>query len=379
MFGPCQWWIPVFGWQVGVHVGKQDLLVFDELWHALIVTDGEGLPPVALAAKYGVAQPVVHAGRRKPGGFRFLDGDGQHGRATLPTPLAAVAQHGILVGAGAFGDVMAFENRRDVQPKGAGKLPVPLVSGRDSHDSTGSISGENVIGNPNGHRCSRERVQGTGTREAPSHAAVASHPFALAPGSGFLLIGSNGILMLSRCDVLDELVFWGQHKEVGAVEGVRPCGKHLDGPAFVVLDVKPQLCSGRLANPVALYLFDAVRPIDAVQTLEQTVSIGRDAHHPLAHFFAHHRMSSALTQPPDDLIVGQYSAQSRTPIDLAVGEVGQAIGHQNGPLPFLIQSVPLLGREGPFKIPAPYHLNGFGQRIVPDDPVYLGIALLRKV
>ena len=142
----------------------------------------------------------------------------------------------------------------------------------------------------------------------------------------------------------------------------------------MVLDGEAELGARALADPIALNLLDAVGPVDGVESVEQPIRVGRDAHHPLAHLLAHHRMAAPLTEPPHDFIVGEHRAEGRTPVDLAVSEVGEAVRHQDAIAAGHIEPVPLVRSERTVKTVAPCGASGFKEGVLPDRPIQVCIA-----
>ena len=112
-----------------------------------------------------------------------------------------------------------------------------------------------------------------------------------------------------------------------------------------VLHAKLHLRAFRAANPVALRLLDGVRPVDALQPVEQALGIGRDAQAPLAHLLLHYGIAAALRDAVDHLVVRQHGAQLRAPVHHRFAQVGYAVVHQHL-LPALpVHGAPLVGRE----------------------------------
>ena len=335
---------------------------------AVHIADGEGFTPVALAAEDRIAQPEVDTGHGEAGGLGLGDGARQGFIAGQAIPVSAVAEHGLFVGLGTSFDVVPFENGRDGQVERLGEFPVALVAGRNGHDGACAVAGQDVISDPDRHRFPGQRVHRVGAGEAPGHAAVAGHALPLAAGGGLLLVGRHGGALALCGDGVNEVVFWSEHEEVGSVQGVRPGGEDLDVVVGVVLDGEAELGARALADPIALDLLDAVGPINGVESVEQAVGVGRDAHHPLAHLLAHHRMAAPLTEAPHHFIIGEHRAEGRTPVDLAVGEVGEAVGHEDAIPATRIECVPLVGRERAVEVVAPRGTTRFEQGVLPDGP-----------
>ena len=94
-----------------------------------------------------------------------------------------------------------------------------------------------------------------------------------------------------------------------------------------------------------LGILDAVRPIQSVKALQQTVCVSCDAHHPLPHGFFDHGMATPLTQTIFDFVVGQHGSQGWAPVDFAVGEIGDAKGHEHFGTVNLRHALPVRGCE----------------------------------
>ena len=85
-------------------------------------------------------------------------------------------------------------------------------------------------------------------------------------------------------------------------------------------------------------------------------------------------MAAPLTEAADDFVVGEHRAEGRTPVDLAVGEVGEAVGHKDAIAVRRIERVPLVRRERAVKAVAPRGATGFEEGVLPDRPIQVGIA-----
>ncbi len=134
-------------------------------------------------------------------------------------------------------------------------------------------------------------------------------------------------------------MFGGHHHEGGSEQGVRPGRKHLKTGAAIGLSTRgPSHIEAHggargAADPVALHGFDPLGPIQAIQVVDQTVGIGRDAHHPLAEVAPEHREVAALGQAfVGDLFVGDHRAQAGGPVDGSRRHVRQAVVVQDAGL-----------------------------------------------
>ena len=77
-------------------------------------------------------------------------------------------------------------------------------------------------------------------------------------------------------------------------------------------------------------------------------------------------MATPLTEAPHHFIVGEHRAKGRAPVDLAVGEVGEAIGHEDAVAARCIEPVPLVSRERAVEAVAPRRASGFEEGVLPD-------------
>ena len=92
---------------------------------------------------------------------------------------------------------------------------------------------------------------------------------------------------------------------------------------------------------MTLRFFNALAPVQVLESVEQSLGKGADAHGPLQHGLLHHGVPAALAEAVDYLVVGQYGAQIRAPIDYGFAPVGQSKVLEQG---FALGSVHL----GPF-------------------------------
>ena len=79
-------------------------------------------------------------------------------------------------------------------------------------------------------------------------------------------------------------------------------------------------------DPVALHGLDRVRPLEQVEVADQAIGVGGDAHHPLPHVALEHGEVAAIAAAiRGDLFVGNDGAETGTPVDRRVADVGQAV------------------------------------------------------
>src|SRR5579875_4058902 len=96
--------------------------------------------------------------------------------------------------------------------------------------------------------------------------------------------------------------------------------RDVGGVGRVEVDFRPDT----LSDPVALHLYDAVRPVQSVQITQQFVRVLRNLEIPLFQFLA---LNQLVTVSPAiavfDLLIGQYGLALRTPPLQADRSIGQ--------------------------------------------------------
>ena len=82
----------------------------------------------------------------------------------------------------------------------------------------------------------------------------------------------------------------------------------------------------RAADPVALHRLDRVGPVEQFEVVDETLGVGGDAHHPLAHVALEHGEVAAVGAPVGgDLFVGDHGAETRAPVDRCVAHVREPV------------------------------------------------------
>ena len=76
-------------------------------------------------------------------------------------------------------------------------------------------------------------------------------------------------------------------------------------------------------DPVALQQLEALRPVEAVEFVDQALGIGGDAQHPLAHRARYDRKAADLALAVDDFFVGQHGAELGAPVHRRLSDVGE--------------------------------------------------------
>ncbi len=326
---------------------KRQLALVHHVGNTVDVVDRERLAPVALTAEDGIAKAIVylHFAYTFLGDEFLCGGYGVLNLHSVETKLfAAAVDHSSALGVEAlFADVGALNQRDNRQVEFAGESIVAAVVGRNCHDSSGSVAGKHVVAYPNWNLFARERVDGVGTGEHSGYFLV-DHALALRLVADALLILLDCCALLGSSDHIDIFAFGSKNHERYAKHRVGTCGEYFQ-LHVAVGDGEAHLSALRAANPVALGFFERVGPVDSIESVEQTLSVGRNAQTPLIHQLLFNGVAAANRNAFAHLVVGQHRAEFRTPVDHRVAKIGYAIVHQHVAALLFVHSLPLIGRE----------------------------------
>ena len=340
---------------------RQVLLRDERLRAVLPVDDRERLAPVALAGEEPVAQLVLRLGLpdallgepldhrlarvvdREAGKEARRDHDA---RRNVGKRRVRRVRHGIHRSVLRRVGIRRGDDLHDRQVEDLRKVEVALVVRRHGHDRARAVGGEHVVGNEDRNR---RVVHGIDALHAvESHARlllVELGALQVALRRGLLLVGPHRVGVADRAvgqPLLDKLVLRRQNhvrrpkQRITArrVNGDNILGQGRGAARSPVRSAAraPVRCNPEihqrplgLANPVALHLLDALRPVEAVEALQQLLGVGGDLQHPLTHRLADDGVVAALRLAVDDLLVRQDRAERRAPVHGHFGDVGEAL------------------------------------------------------
>ena len=203
-FGISQGWFAGFSRQVFVDFGQfqgQEFFV-QHLGHPIrIIKDWERFAPIALAAKDGIAQTVIHLSFSLS--YFFQLGYGLFGSLLIPQ---SVQKPGILqykpgfFGISFFGNIHSLEYVRNVYREMGCKIVIPLVATRNGHYRTGSISRQYIIANPNRHRFLCKRMLRIPPRKGTGDGLYIGHTVTFGTLCRGLDVGLNLCFLFRSCD-----------------------------------------------------------------------------------------------------------------------------------------------------------------------------------
>ena len=321
--------------------------------HTVFVVHRERFAPVTLTRKDSIAQAIVHLYAAQlmffyiflGSGNGFLDSQSvQIQIAVRSSSFTWRVAHDTFLGIKAlFADITAFHQRTDFQSEVLGKSIVTAVVSRHRHDGSRTVSSQYIVADPDGHCLAGKRIDAIRTAEHTRHAAVGD-TFAF---SAFLRTFEVSIhfCFLFRCGELShQFAFWSQYHKGNAKHRIGTCGK--DGKfKITVFYLKLHFSTFRTANPVLLCFLQRIRPVNAVQSVEQTLCISRHTQTPLAHFLLHHRITATFTHAVHHFVISQHRTQFGTPVHHCFAQISNAVVHQHFLLLFFVHCLPFVGRK----------------------------------
>ncbi len=224
-----------------------------------------------------------------------------------------------------------MDDRHDAEPKFPGELEVALIMSRDTHDRAGAVAHQDIIGDPDWNAFVVGGIDGerAGERACFLFGQIGALEIGFRGDCG--AIGFDGFALFFCRDLIDQGIFRGEHHVGGAVERVGPRGEDRNGRVATLR--RPVAVGGRpfhgktnfralaAADPISLERFDRIRPIQALELVEQPIGQRGDAQHPLAHRTAHHRKPADFAFAIDDFLVRQNGPQLLAPIHRNFGHI----------------------------------------------------------
>ena len=313
--------------------------------------DRKGLAPEPLAAEEPVAEFVVHRRPAEAGSGQIASDLGdknprfQAGVGTRRDGPAVASEK--FFAAGAI-RLQRFHHRENLQTEGGGEFEVAIVVGRDGHDRSRAVGGENIIGHPHGNRFPGQGVDAVRAGEDSGFSLRQIGAVQIALAGGRFAVSTDRLPLLGGRQRIDERVFRSHHKVGDTIERVGaggvdpqdispwswgktgcfpaslPGGKGLLGGSrrgHAEID----LGSAAFADPVALQLLDARGPVESFQFAFQPIGIRGDPQHPLPQRQSYHGMAAAFAHAADDFLVGQHCAEGGAPVHRRLRLIGQPV------------------------------------------------------
>ena len=217
---------------------------------------------------------------------------------------------------------------------------------RNSHDGAGTVSGKDVVADPDGDVLTGKGIDSVCSGKDTGNLLV-HHALALGLALCSLYVLGNGLLLLRRGYHIHVFALGGENHECYAEDSVGAGGENLQ--VYIgVSYMEKHLGALAAANPVALCLLEAVGPVYLLKAFEKALGVCRHAKAPLVHHLLLDGISATYAHALADLIVGKNSAEFGAPVDKGVAEVGDAVVHQHVALFLMRHGLPLVGGEMKF-------------------------------
>ncbi len=320
---------------------------------SLAVNQWNGLSPVPLTGKHPVPQFIVNPGGTQPLFlqpcnhclFGFL-----HLHAVQETGVHQSAVFDIRIGF--LLHIPAGHHFHNGQGELFCKLPVPAVMPRNSHDGSGPIRHQDIIGHKNGNLLSIYRVHrlnalnpDTGLFLYQFRPLKIGFPVGSFPISRQFFRICNPILLLP-----DQWMFRCNDHIGGAEQRVRTGG--IDPELAAAGYLKVHLCSGGPSDPVPLLQLHPLNIIHILQSIQKLFRIIGDLQHPLVLYLTDHFPAAALAHSIDDLFIGKTDLAGSAPVDCCFLLIRQALFKQlqENPLcPLIVFRIRSIDFPGPVK------------------------------
>ena len=309
--------------------------------NAVLVVNREGFAPVALAGEYRIAHPVLDLSTPAVHLFQTVD-HLAHRRGIIIALDKVVEINAVLSGVGLLRNILVLDDGQDRYPEMLGESIVARIPGRDSHHRTRTVTGQDIIADVDRDVLPGERMHGIRPGKYPADASYVGHPLALGTHGSLPDVLLHLLALLGRSDLLDQRMLGCQGHKGDTEDRIGTRGE--DFEFFVRTGhIEPDRRPFRTTDPVTLGFLDGFRPVDRIQTIQQTLGIGRDAHAPLEHVFPLYREPSAFGKPVLDLIVGQHRTQPGAPVHHRLAQVSQTVLREDLVAGAFVEPFPLLG------------------------------------
>ena len=323
----------------------------------MLAVDGrDGVAPIALTGNEPVAQTELDLATTAAHGLEI-----GHDRS-LALGVLAAAHAGVLAGlderalgsvgaipvdglgmegidglaAGLDGSaiVIVQDDRHDRQVVLTSKLKVALVATGNGHDGTGTVVGDDIIGNPHGDLLAVDGVYHIAARKGTVLLEGALGTLDGRDMLGVLDDLGDGLLVLRTLDELVQAgVLGSQDKEGDAKKGIGSRGEDgnlaliaLDGLAVLVAQGKVDLGALGATDPVGLHLLDALGPAgELLQIVEQLLGVLGNLVVPLLKVALLGLGAAAPALALGDLLVSQNGLAGGAPVDRVLLTVDQAL------------------------------------------------------
>ncbi len=210
-----------------------------------------------------------------------------------------------------------------------------------THNRTGTVAEQHIIGNPDRHRFSVQLVDYIAPQEDAGLLPLHSCPLDFSLPLRFKNILLHLSLMLLCSKQWHQRMLRRQNKEGHPEDSIRAGSKYsyLLGINALMLQTEGNLSADTFANPIRLHYLYALRPVYLAE-VQKLIGILGNSEEPLLQHLLEHRCTAALTRALTNyLFISQHRLTFGTPVDRRLGPISQTsfIKLEEKPLrPFIV-------------------------------------------
>ena len=139
-----------------------------------------------------------------------------------------VSQYRRFIFTSCFRNIYVFKYIFYFNTKMIGKTPISLVTGRNSHYSSSSVTSQYIISNPNLYFISRERVNCKSTCVYTSNVFYISLSVTFCFQTSLVNVIFNSLFLICSCNFCYQFVLWCKHHKIHTKNSIRSCCKNFN-------------------------------------------------------------------------------------------------------------------------------------------------------
>ena len=157
------------------------------------------------------------------------------------------------------------DNLDDRDIKFFSELKVTVIMSRYTHDRTGTVICQYIVGQPDRNFCSVQRISRIASGKYTSFFLIL-HTVHVGFHGCCIDISINGFFLIRCCKICCQFVLRSQYHESCTVKGIRSC--RIDCDLFIFSFYrKIYFCTVRFADPFSLHFLYFFRPFQLVQVI----------------------------------------------------------------------------------------------------------------
>ncbi len=164
---------------------------------------------------------------------------------------------------------------------------------RYCHDGSCTITSQYIVTYPNRYCFASKRIDSITASKYTCYTTI-GYTVSLCTLFGSIKICLYLSFLCFGGNFCHKFALWSQYHESNAKHSVSTSSEN-DKFNITVLYLEFHFGTFATAYPVALGLFQGISPLDVIQAIEQTLSVGRYSQAPLAHLLLYHRITTTNT------------------------------------------------------------------------------------